>query len=472
MNQRYIFFLILIFFSSSSRAQDIVELIRFDSATLSEVAGERIQKLYNARMAMRDVTIICDSAFRFLDRDEMHAFGNIQIDTETENIWADTLFYYTDNDISHLRGRVIIKQDSSTLFGKTVDYNFETKVAEFTNGIRLEDSTGTLIAKMGTYFQNQDSAIFRYEVQLNDSSQYAEGDSLFINRKRNYLQIYSNVFISDSVNTALLTGEYLEADSTGKRYAKDDAYLMKFENDSTNSDTTHIFADEILLLDMDSTSTIEGIKNVTVWTPKFSSLSDTLFYDSKSEIFTLNGSPRSWNKQTQLTGPYIIVELDSSEIKQLSSFPNAFSVQQDTVTSRLNQLKGDTLIAYFDSGNISKIDLYPNSQILYHTKNDDGDPDGALENTSPTTTLLFEDGELMKAIMGQNEGFFLPEYTDLANRTLHGFSWDPNMRPQKPSTIPTPRFKPIPTERPFSLPYRFIQFLEELEKTESSPEKD
>ena len=50
---------------------------------------------------MRDVTIICDSAFRFLDRDEMHAFGNIQIDTETENIWADTLFYYTDNDISH-----------------------------------------------------------------------------------------------------------------------------------------------------------------------------------------------------------------------------------------------------------------------------------------------------------------------------------------------------------------------------------
>ena len=84
------------------------------------------------------------------------------------------------------------------------------------------------------------------------------------------------------------------------------------------------------------------------------------------------------------------MELDSSEIKQLSSFPNAFSVQQDTVTSRLNQLKGDTLMAYFDSGNISKIDLYPNSQILYHTKNDDGDPDGAMEYTSPTTTLLLK----------------------------------------------------------------------------------
>lgn len=472
MNQRYIFILVLLLLSSSSRAQDIVELMRFDTATLSEVAGERIQKLYNARMAMRNVTIVCDSAFRFLDRDEMHAFGNIQIDTETENIWADSLFYYTNNDVSHLHGRVIIKQDSSTLFGKKVDYNFETKVAEFTNGIRLEDSKGTLIAKTGTYFQKEDSAIFRYDVQLNDTSQYAEGDSLFINRERNYLQIYSNVFISDSVNKALLIGEYVEADSTGKRYAKDDAYLIKFENDSTNSDTTHIFADEILLLDTDSTTTIKGIQNVTVWTVKFSSFSDTLFYDSESEIFTLKGSPKSWNKQTQLTGPHIIVELDSSEIKRLSSFPNAFSVQQDTVTSRLNQLKGDTLMAYFDSGDISKIDLFPNSQILYHTKNDDGDPDGAMEYTSPTTTLFFEDGELVMAKMGQNEGLFLPEYTDLVHRTLDGFSWDPNLRPQKPSTIPTPRFKPIPTERPFSLPYRFILFIEELENTESPLEKD
>ena len=25
---------------------------------------------------------------------------------------------------------------------------------------------------------------------------------------------------------------------------------------------------------------------------------------------------------------------------------------------------------------------------------------------------------------------FLPEYTDLANRTLDKFSWDPNLRPQ------------------------------------------
>jgi lipopolysaccharide export system protein LptA len=456
--------LVSITFSIQAKAQDIVELIRFDSATLTEVDGERVQKLINARMSMRDVTMICDSAFRYLDRDEMRAFGNIQIDTDTENIWADTLFYYTNDEISLLRGRVIIRQDSTTLFGQKVDYNFDTKVAYFPTGIRLEDNEGTLIAQTGTYFQNQDSAIFRFDVQLEDSSQYAEGDSLFINRETNYLQMHSNVFVSDSVNSAVLTGDYLEADSTGRRYTRDNAYLMNIESDSSSADTTHIFANEILLIDQDSTLTIEGIDDVKVWTSKFSSISDTLFYDSDSEVFTLSGSPKSWNKQTQLTGPYIVVELDSSEIKKLSSYPYAFSVQQDTVTFRLNQLKGDTLIAYFDQGDISRIDLFPNSQILYHTRNDEDEPDGAMEYSSPTTTLFFENGELIQAKMGQNEGLFLPEYTDLENRTLDGFSWNPDQRPQKPNQIPVPRFNPIPTERPFSLPNRYLRFIEELEE--------
>ncbi len=459
---RKIFFIYLFLLTGTAHtsAQDIVELIRFDSATLTEVEGERVQKLVNARMSMRNVTMVCDSALRFLDRDEMRAFGNIQIDTETENIWADTLYYFTNRDISLLRGRVIIEQDSTTLFGSQVDYNFTTKVAIFPSGIRLEDSEGVLTAQSGTYFQNQDSAIFRFDVQLEDSAQYAEGDSLFINREKNFLQFYSNVFVSDSINNAILTGNYLEADSTGRRYIRDQAYLMNVEGDSTKMDTTHIYAGELLLLDQDSTSTIEGLDSVKVWASKFSSLSDTLLYDSETEIFTLSGLPKAWNKNSQLSGELIVVQLDSSEIKELRAFPNAFSTQQDTSTFRLNQLKGDTLVAYFDVGDISQIDVFPNSQILYHTKNEENEPDGAMEYTSPTTSLIFENGELITARMGQNEGLFLPEYTDLENRTLDGFSWNPELRPQKPDSISSPRLDPIPVNRPFTLPRRYLQFVD------------
>lgn len=448
-------------------AQDVVQLIRFDSATLTQLDGERVQKLYNARMNMRNVTLVCDSAYRFLDREEMRAFGNIQIDTETENIWTDTLYYYTNKELSLLRGRVIIKQDSTTLFGEKVDYNFLTKVAYFPSGIRLEDAQGTLIARTGTYFQNQDSAVFRMDVQLEDTSQYVEGDSLFINREKEYLQLYSNVFVRDSTNNGLLTGEYLEADSTGRRYVDRNAYLMNVESDSSQSDTTHIFAGSILLLDQDTTTTIDALKNVRVWATKFASLSDSLFYDSASELFELIGFLKAWQKNIQLNGPFISVQLDSSQVKQLTAFHEAFAVQEDTLTGRLHQLKGDTLTAFFNVGEISRIVLESNSQILYHTTNDAGEPDGAMENSSPRTTLYFEEGELTQAKMGQNQGLFLPEYDALIERRLDGFSWSPELKPQKPNQIPSPRFKPIPKSRPFELPRRYVAFILQVNPSEN-----
>lgn len=447
--------------SGVAQAQDIVELIRFDSARLTSVNGERVQILVNARLSMREITMVSDSAYRYLDRDEMHAYGNIQIDTDTENIWADTLIYFSNRDISLLRGRVVILQDSTTLFGHKVDYNFETKEAVFPDGIRLEDGAGTLVAKQGAYFQEQDSAIFRLDVQVQDTSQYIEGDSLFINRKSEYYQIYNNVFISDSTSNALLTGHYLEADSTGRRFIRDNAYLMKVETDTAGADTMHIWAGDLLLQEQDSSNTIQAFDNVRVWSEKFSSLSDSLFFDSASERFDLSGSPKTWNKNIQLNGPYISVQLDSTEVKKLKAYQPAFAVQEDSITRRLNQLKGDTLIADFEGGQISVIQLFPNSQILYHTKNENDEPDGAMENSSPTTILFFENGELIQAKFGQNQGLFLPEYPELLQRRLDGFAWNPELRPQKPESVPQARLAPISVERPFKLPRRYLSFINE-----------
>lgn len=449
--------------SIDSQAQNIVTLLRFDSAQVTTIDGERIRKIYDAEMQLGDVTMVCDSAWQYLNTNELQAFGNIQIDTSTENIWADTLYYYTNQDLSKLRGRVIIKQDSTLLFGEKVDYNFLTKVAYFQEGIRLEDDSGILTAYRGTYFQNQDSAIFRNHVQISDSSQYAEGDSLFINRKSEYLQLYSNVFVIDSTNNGLLTGDYLEADSTGMRYVLGNGYLRNVDGDSTDTDTTHIYANELLMLENDSTSTISGYKDVSVWSKNFSSLSDSLFYDGSTELFELDGKPKAWHKNIQLTGPFISVQMDSNQVKELRSFVGAFAVQEDSITKRLHQLKGDSLFAYFDSGSVSEIVMYPNSEILYHTKNDANEADGAMESASPKTILYFENGELSQAKMGQNNGLFLPEYEGLIERTLDGFEWNPEIRPVKRIDEPAPKWEPIPLERPFELPTRFIEFMNALE---------
>jgi len=447
--------------SFPSFAQTTVQIESVKTLRTITVDGEPIRKLYDARLRTGDFTIVCDSAWQFLEKDEFRAYGNIQINTPTEIIWTDSLVYYNVLDFSQLRGRVIIKQDSTLLFGNKVDYNFVTKVGRFLDKIRLEDEkNGILTALSGVYLQNQDSAEFRGNVQLVDSAQYVEGDSLFINRKSEFLRLFNNLLVIDSTNNALLTGDYLEADSTGRRFLSGNGYLRRTTVDSTNSDTTHIFAEQIQLTKRDSTTIINAYSNVNVWTEKFSSLSDTLLYNSETELFRLRGEPRAWNKNIQLTGPLIFVQLDSSEVKNLTSYPQPFAVQEDTITGRLNQIKGDTLIADFQNGDISRITIFPNSEVLYHITNEQNEPDGAFESTSPRTLLIFENGEMVEAKMGKNQGLFLPEYTELESRRLKGFIWTPEFRPEKPTLNPQPTLPPIPIERPFELPKKFIEYLE------------
>jgi len=457
IKQLYLFIAVLLCTSGLSTAQNVVTIEYSKTIKNAIIGGESIRKLYDAKLSAGMMTLVCDSAWQFVDRNEIRAFGNIQIDTNTENIWTDTLYYFTDKEFSELRGRVIIKQDSTLLFGNSVDYNFLTKEAQFRDNIRLEDTDGVLSALTGTYFQQLDSAEFRGNVQLADSGKYAESDSLFTNRLTKSARLFSNIFVVDSTNNAILEGDYLEADSTGRRYIKDNAYLRKIDSDTT--DTTHIFANEILLHKEDSTTFIDAYKNVKVWSPKFSSVSDTLLYNSTDEVFNLSSNPKAWHKSIQLTGPYIFVQLDSNRVEKLTSFTKPIAVQEDSTTGRLNQIKGDTLIANFLDGDISEIMVYPNSQILYHTKNSDDEPDGAIESTSPKTILSFEKGELIQAWMGKNQGLFLPEYTDLATRRIEGFVWTPELRPTRPSINPEAKLPPIPSERPFPLPKRFIEFL-------------
>lgn len=441
----------------TSHAQNLVEIQRAREVTNITQNGEPIRKMYDVRLRTGNIEMVSDSAWQFLDRNELRAYGNIEIKTPDEIIWSDTLYYYTDQELSLLRGRVIIEQDSTTLFGNKVDYNFFSKVAFFEDGIRLEDEGGTLIASKGTYYQNQDSAIFRGNVQLADTAQYAEGDSLFINRKSEYLELYSNIFVADSSNNGLLTGDYLQADSTGRRYVDGNSYFRKISADTT--DTTHINSDELLLIEQDSVDLVRSYGNVRVWSNDFSSNSDTLLYDSSTEIFELISNPIAWHDNIQLNGPYISVQMDSNEVRQLKAYHNTITVQEDSATGRLHQIKGDTLITDFIEGEISKLKIYPNSQVLYHTTNEQGEPDGAVEYTSPQTVMYFRNGTLQRVVAGKNNGYFFEEFPGLSERRLEGFKWNPELRPTRPDTTAEPRFPPVPRERPFTLPRRYLEHL-------------
>lgn len=451
----------------SALAQSRINIIQADRAEGGTIDGEPVRKILgNVILATEDMTMESDSAYQYIDRNFLTAF-NVQIETETEMIWADTIYHNNLTEFSQLRGRVIVQSEQNTVFSPEVDVDNVLDLAIFNVPLRFEDEDGTLIAESGLYYQAVDSAVFRGNVQLADTTQYLEADSLFMNRSKDLYELFSNVYADDFEENVTFSGEYLLADSAGYRLLQGDAWFMQL--DDAETDTTHLLAEEIEIQETDTVSFMDAYQNVRIWSERFSAIADTVNYRDDLDQFILRSNPKLWQNNIQLTGPYIEAFLENDEISFLKSYTNPIAVQEDTLTGRLHQMTGDTLHAYFNEGTIERLLVFDNSEIIFHQRDEDDEPDGLIELVAVgPATMWFVDGEFDFFKAERNiDGTYLPEDPSNIERRLDNFSWDPELKPQKPE-LRVPRLPPIPEERPFDLPPRYVKYLESLDVVQRS----
>ncbi|WP_083750055.1 OstA-like protein [Rhodohalobacter halophilus] len=458
-----ILLVILFMIPTAVLSQTRVNILDADRGEGSVINGQQVQKLLgNVKISTDRMMLDADSVYQFTEENLFHAF-NIQIETESEMIWADTLYYNTQTDYSELRGRVIVQSESNTVFSDAMDAALALDLIIFSDPVRFEDERGTLLAESGLYYQDIDSAAFRGNVQLADSTQYLEADSLFMNRQIDLYELFGRVYADDYEDQVTFSGNYLYADSTGYRLLTgDDAWLM--ELNENESDTTHLLAKTIELVETDTTSTMDAFENVRIWSTKFTAIADTALYRDHEEKFELRSNPKLWQKNMQLTGPVIEAYLENDDIRFLSSYPRPIAVQEDTITGRLHQMAGDTLHAYFADGAVERIVVFNESEIIFHQRDEEDQPDGLLEMIAAgSSTMFFVDGEFDLFKAERNiDGSYLPESPQIVNRRLDNFSWNPEQKPQKP-VIQNPRLPAIPEERPFELPPRYVRYLENIQ---------
>jgi len=440
-------------------AQNRIDIIQADRGVGEFIDGEPVRILKgNVKISTGRMVMNADSLYQFEERDFLQAF-NIQIETEDEIIWADSLLHDTQTDFSEFRGRVVIQSESNTVFSNSVDYDMPNDIAIFRDRVRFEDKDGVLLADSGFYYQKIDSAVFKGNVQLSDSTQYLEADSLFMNRSIDLYKLYSRVYADDFEELVTFSGNYLEADSTGYRLLKDNAWMMRMNESQT--DTTHVLAGKIEVFESDTTSVVDAYRNVKIWSLKFSALGDTAKFRDDTEQFFIWGNPIVWQKRIQLTGPYIEAHFENDDIRFLESYQNPIAVQQDSITERLNQMTGDTLHAFFEDGSIQRIEVFNNTQIIFHQKNETGEPDGIIEMFSDGPSIItFHEDEVDNFTSKRNiDGTYFRENPVHIERKLDNFRWDPDLRPRRPE-ISTPRLPEISVQRPFELPPRYLQYLE------------
>lgn len=451
----------------SIQAQDRVIINQADQAEGVTIDGETVRKILgNVILTTEEMVLETDSVYQYTDRNLLMAY-NLQIETENEMIWADTLYHDTEAELSRLRGRVIVRSEQNIMFSDSIDVDMQTDIATFNVPVRFEDEDGTLTAQNGLYFQQVDSAVFRGNVQLADTTQYLESDSLFMNRSSDLYEMYGQVYAHDYEDDVRFSGQYLYADSTGYRLLKNDAWLM--EVSESKEDTTHLFAETIELTEEDTVSFMDAFGDVRMWSLEFSAIADTANYRDDLDQFILRSSPKLWHENIQLSGPYTEAYMEEDNIRFLTSYPRPIIVQEDSVTQRLHQMTGDTLNAYFENGKLQRMRIFNNTEVIFHNKDENDEPDGLMEMISAgPLTIFFKEGELDSLIAKQNiDGSYLPEDSTNVNRKLDNFQWNPELRPERPG-VQSPRLPPIPEGRPFELPPRYIRYLESQQDVENS----
>ena len=441
-------------------AQDRIQILNAGTMEGFRKGEENIRILQtDVRLQTPTFYITCDSAYQVINKQEIFAYGNIEIETNNELIWSDTAHYQSAREYSTLRGRVVLWQDSLTLYGTRVEYNFSNKKAFFPKRFLLDDNEGQLSATRGNYWEESDSLSLTRQVQVFDSLQYIEADTLLGNRQSENYEFYGRVYAQNNERRVTLTANSMFADSTGRRLLQGNAAMRRVARGS--EDTTFIQAKEIELIeDTDTTYVVNARGNVNIWNPDYSAIADTSHYYSGKELFQLRSNPLTWHEQIQLTAPKIDVNLNNDSLETLRAFPGPFVVQHDTAIDRKNQITGDSLTAHFANGDLDRLVVYPKSHLLYFSKNEKGQSDGGMEMRAATTFLHFKNGDIQKMKGTKNvDGSYLPESEKVAKKQLNGFNWQPELRPVKPRGLPAQKWPDSLQNKPIDPPAAFLDFL-------------
>jgi len=146
-----------------------VELQHANELRGGDFNGVKIRKLLGAvSFKQQDVLLYCDSAYQYLERNEIEAFSNVRIvQSDTMTITGDRGFYDGNKRLARMTGQVVTMRDPRmTLTTTALDYDLTRRTAFYTVGGHIVDPKNTLDSQQGFYDTNSKVFVFKRDVHL------------------------------------------------------------------------------------------------------------------------------------------------------------------------------------------------------------------------------------------------------------------------------------------------------------------
>jgi len=156
----------------AARAQPVkgtpVELLHADELRGGDYNGVKIRKLLGSvSFKQQDVLLYCDSAYQYIERNEIEGFSNVRIvQSDTMTITGDHGYYNGNQRLARMTGNVVMRDPRMTLTTSALDYDLTRKTAFYTVGGHIIDPKNTLDSQQGFYDTNSKVFVFKRDVHL------------------------------------------------------------------------------------------------------------------------------------------------------------------------------------------------------------------------------------------------------------------------------------------------------------------
>lgn len=492
---RFIFIVVIFLMSYNIHAQKkttTIHILNADVADYDERLGKNVQRLIGNVIMRQDSTYFySDSAYYNEKTKFFDGFGNVHIEVnDSTDIFCKLLKYNGDKKFAELFHDVVLMDDSTVLNTEYMTYDRVKHLASYPNNGTITRNDKKIISEKGYYRDDIEVVYFRkdivgtmpdykivsdtlvydmgkemmyfygpttiyngdnilyghygwYDTQedkayldqraiLRNREQSMTADTMFYNRKTGYAKALSNVIIEDTVNKAILMGDFAEMwRDLGKCMMTDNLRGMYYEQKDTlfaKADTVYMYYDTL----NNDIQQIKAFYNVRFYRNDIQGKCDSLHYVVTDSAVYMRRDPIIWAEDTQMTGDSINIVIKDQSIDSLLMYPNAFIIQQDSIRG-FNQVKSKTAIAYFNGNEIDHMYNEGNAETIYWLREDDGTLIGVNSSQSAKMIIKLKDNQIynIRYFKDIKETLYPEEQLTEDKEYLKGFLWHIDIKPQR-----------------------------------------
>lgn len=441
-------------------------------------------------MSQGNLTLTCDSAWFWKDKNKMEAFGRTflsqaggikvwsdkmiydgnqktasamsnvkmsdgKMSMTTDNVYYDVnskIVYYNSwanisdgkNNMISRRGRyhtqsreyffkdkIILTNPEYTMTCDTLNYNGNTKTAYFFGPTYIKSTDNLLYCNFGWYNTEKNTCSFSKKSYILSKENRIDSDSFRYNRNTGIGYANGNIKLSDTIQKITITGQ----NGIHNRFEKTTLISGSTKAIKINKNDTLIIK---AMYFYDSFDTLTKKRNLaafgktSVFKSDMQSIADSLNYSISDSIIKLFRNPVIWNDSNQSSGDTIIIEQKNNMINNMIIKQNSMVIMHET-ENKFNQIKGKKITALFSNNKLYQINVKGSGQSLYWVKDDSSKYSGVNFIESSDIQIMTDSSKVKKVkfVTSPKGTFYPPSKLPAEKEKLKGFNWMPEKRPKR-----------------------------------------